>query len=142
MDFREHERVSWQDLTADYDRHFSNLTSQAIGQLLEAAGAGFDRQVLDVGTGAGHAVAAAARRGAKAIGVDLSSAQVDFARRRHPEIEFAQGNAEALPFPDESQDVVVSNFAIHHFVNPDDAIASAFRVLRSDGRIGFTTWAR
>jgi SAM-dependent methyltransferase len=74
------------------------------------------------------------------VGIDFSSAQVDYARQRHPEIEYVQGNAEALPFPDESQDVVVINFAIHHFANPDAALASAFRVLRSGGQIGFTTW--
>lgn len=55
-------------------------------------------RVLDVACGPGHVAAAAARRGARATGCDLSSAMVTLASRLHPELEFRQGDAEALPF--------------------------------------------
>jgi SAM-dependent methyltransferase len=63
------------------------------------------------------------------------------ARRAHHELRFDEGDAEALPCPDNSFDAVVSNFGVHHIARPDRAIAEALRVLRAGGRFAFTTWA-
>jgi SAM-dependent methyltransferase len=52
-----------------------------------------------------------------------------------------EGDAETLPYADDSFDAVVSNFGVHHAPNPEKAIAEAFRVLRPGGRVAVTTWA-
>ena len=63
------------------------------------------------------------------------------ARQRHPDVMFAEGDAERLAFPDSSFDAVVMNFGLLHLSNPESALAEAHRVLRHGGRYAFTVWA-
>jgi ubiquinone/menaquinone biosynthesis C-methylase UbiE len=98
-------------------------------------------RVLDVATGPGYAAAAAARRGANVVGLDFSAAMVAEARRKHPTLDFREGDAEELPFADDSFDAVVMNFGLLHVPRPERAVREAHRVLRPRGRFGFTVWA-
>ena len=140
--FREFEHRGWQSVVAQYDTAFGELTGQAIAPLLDIVNAGRNTRLLDVATGPGYVAAAAARRGAAAVGIDFSAPMVAEARRRHPDIEFQEGDAEALPFPDGSFDAVVMNFGMLHLGHPDRALIEAHRVLRPGGRIAFTVWAK
>ncbi len=140
--FQEFERAGWESVVAEYDAAFGSLTSQAIEPLLNAVGVEQGVRLLDVATGPGYVAAAAAKRGAAAIGVDFSAPMVAQAKRNHPAVEFQEGDAEALPFPDGSFDAVVMNFAMLHLSRPDRALTEARRALRPGGRIGFTVWAR
>src|SRR6185295_19326982 len=92
-------------------------------------------------TGAGYIAAAAANRGARAIGLDFSDAQVQLARLTYPHVEFRQGDAENLPFDDNSFDAVVIGFGINHLPHPEQAFAEGYRVLRRNGCFAFTVWA-
>jgi SAM-dependent methyltransferase len=83
----------------------------------------------------------AGERGANPVGLDSSEAMLAEARRIHPEIEFHTGSAEALPFGDDEFDAVVGNFVLHHSGDPNKVLNEAFRVLRPEGRTGFTVWA-
>jgi SAM-dependent methyltransferase len=62
------------------------------------------------------------------------------ARRRCPELTFVEGDAQRLPFPDASFDVVTTNFGILHLSRPESALAEARRVLVPGGGIAFTAW--
>lgn len=139
--FRDFEHAGWQAIPARYDEAFAGLTSQAAEPLLDAARVGEGTVVVDVATGPGYVAAAAAKRGARVIGVDFSAAMVDRARQRHPGVDFREGDAEALPFEDASFDAVVMNFGLLHLGRPEVALEEVYRVLRSGGRFAFTVWA-
>ncbi len=139
--FRDFEHAGWQSIPAEYDAAFASLTSQAAQPLLDAAEVGRDTRVLDVATGPGYVAAAAAARGAQVVGVDFSTRMVERARQRYPQVEFREGDAEALPFEEGSFDAVVMNFGLLHLGQPEQALREAHRVLRSGGRFAFTVWA-
>jgi SAM-dependent methyltransferase len=134
------ERRGWEARAVDYRRHWGALTGQAIGPTLDAAGVGAGTEVLDMACGDGSMAAAARDRGARAIGVDFSAAQVALARRVHPEIVFEQASADALPFADASFDAVVMGFGMLHMPDPERAAREAARVLRPGGFVAFTVW--
>jgi ubiquinone/menaquinone biosynthesis C-methylase UbiE len=98
--------------------------------------------VLDLGSGAGADVLISARRVAptgRAIGIDMTDEMLELARRNAAEagienVEFRKGYLEALPLPDESVDVVISNCVINLSGDKPRVLAEAARVLRPGGR--------
>lgn len=63
------------------------------------------------------------------------------ARSRFPHISFRKANAEKIPFDENSFDVVVSNFVVHHLARPDAVFREVARVLKPEGRFAFTVFA-
>ena len=112
--------------------------------LAHATGVHTGQRVLDVGAGTGNAALAAARRGAEAIAVDLVADGLAIAEQRAASEGFAittqVADAQALPFPDEHFDVVLSTFAVIFAPDPRKAASELIRVCRPGGRIGLTTW--
>jgi SAM-dependent methyltransferase len=140
QDFRQFEHQGWQEIASRYHEGFAAVTIQAVLPLLDAARVTKGTRVLDVACGPGYVAAAAAARGATAIGIDFSSEMVEEARGRYPGIDFREGDAEELSFPDSSFDAVVMNFGVLHLGQPEQAIREAQRVLKSGGRVAFTVW--
>ena len=140
--FKDFERAGWESVVAGYADGFGDLTVQSIDALLDAVGAASGVRLLDVASGPGYVAAAAAARGAIVTGVDFSQAMVAEAAKRYPKIEFRHGDAEDLPFADNSYDAVTMNFALLHLAHPDRALAEAERVLRPGGKFVFTVWAK
>jgi ubiquinone/menaquinone biosynthesis C-methylase UbiE len=138
--FRKFELEGWQEIASRYDSGFAAVTTQSIPALLDAARVAKGTRVLDIACGPGYAAAAAAARGASAVGIDFSSEMVEEARGRYPGIEFQEGDAEQLSFPDSTFDAVVLNFGMLHLSRPEHAIREAYRVLRRGSRIAFTVW--
>ena len=138
---RDFEHAGWQQAAAHYSGTFARATRGFIDDLLDAARVGPGMRVLDLACGPGFVAAAAAERGALAVGLDFSSAMIASARTRHPGIRFEESDAEALPFAAGSFDAVVANFGIHHVSQPIRALREAHRVLRPGGRVAFTAWA-
>lgn len=140
--FTRFEHEGWERVAGKYDSTWSSSTRQFIKPLLDAADVSSGASLLDVGCGPGYVSAAAAERGAKPTGLDFSSEMIAIAQKMWPKIEFREGDAQNLPFPDQSFDRVVANFALLHLANPERAMAEACRVLKTGGRFGFTTWAK
>ena len=97
-------------------------------------------QVLDVATGAGHTALAFARQAAEVTAFDLTAAMLATAQNLAAEqgvtnIAFVAGDAEALPFPDASFDIVTCRYAAHHFPHPAQAAKEWARVLKPSGRL-------
>ena len=97
------------------------------------------RDVLEAGCGTAYVSARLARRGARVTGIDVSEEQLATARRFQQEfgLEFplVHGSAEALPFADESFDLVVSEYGASIWADPYVWIPEAARVLRPGGHI-------
>jgi len=98
---------------------------------------GHDRDVLEIGVGAGTDFTQWVHNGARATGVDLTEAGIALARERLDllglDAELRQADAENLPFPDASFDIVYSYGVLHHTPNTKRAIAEVHRVLRPGG---------
>jgi ubiquinone/menaquinone biosynthesis C-methylase UbiE len=95
--------------------------------------------VLEIGGGLGTDLAQFAKHGARVTDLDLSSghlahAQENF-RLRGLEGRFIHHDAETLPFPDNSFDLVYSNGVLHHTPNTEHVVAEIFRVLRPGGKV-------
>lgn len=135
------EHETWSRCAEGYMDGFGALVTEGIAPLLDAVGVSAGDRVLDIGTGPGPVAAMAAERRARPVGLDFSEAMLAEARRAHPEIEFHSGSAEALPFGDNEFDAVVGNFVLHHTGDPTKVLSEVFRVLRPQGRMGFTVWA-
>ncbi|MBI3517098.1 MAG: methyltransferase domain-containing protein [Proteobacteria bacterium] len=139
--YRTFEHAGWQDAATRYSGSFAHATAGYVAPLLDAVGCSAGARLLDVACGPGPVSAAAAQPGCIVIGVDFSPAMLAEARRRVPTATFQEGDAEALPLPDEAVDAVVSNFGLHHFPFPLRALAEMRRVLRPGGRLAATVWA-
>jgi SAM-dependent methyltransferase len=99
--------------------------------------------VLDLGSGGGIDVLLSARRvspGGKAYGLDMTDemlalANENKARAGVENVEFLKGQIEAIPLPDNSVDVIISNCVINLSADKDKVLAEAFRVLKPGGRL-------
>lgn len=138
--FRAFEREGWDERAEGYDKFFSAVSEHNVGPLLDAANVRAGSRVLDSGCGPGNLAAAAAARGASVVGADLSQGVLAIARKRNPQLEFRQADAEHLPFPDHDFDAVVANLLVPHLPRPDAGLAELVRVLKTDGRLAVSMW--
>jgi ubiquinone/menaquinone biosynthesis C-methylase UbiE len=139
--FREFEREGWQNAAETYHDYWGELTQQSVEPLLDALAVNAGGELLDVACGPGYVAAAAAKRGARAAGVDFSEAMIGIAAQLHPLVEFREGDAEHLPFAADRFSAIAINYGIHHLSQPMRALREARRVLRPGGRVAFTVWA-
>lgn len=121
----------------EVERHRYQVYAPWMPEMMEfARHAGHD--VLEIGAGIGTDHAQFAKNGARTVDLDLSSGHLALARRnfelRGLKGEFRHGDAENIPFPDASFDVVYSNGVIHHTPNTAAVIREISRVLRPGGR--------
>lgn len=120
-------------------------TLQIVGEeLCEALDIRAGDKVLDVAAGNGNVSLAAARRWCEVTATDYVPALLDRARERavadRLAIEVREADAEGLPFPTGSFDVVVSTFGVMFTPDQSRAAAELVRVCRNGGKIGLANW--
>ncbi|HEU4806784.1 MAG TPA: class I SAM-dependent methyltransferase, partial [Homoserinimonas sp.] len=109
--------------------------------LISASGIGVGSRVLDIGWGSGEFIEQLEDAGAMAAGIDPAPAMLDIARRRSPAADIRLGTAEALPWPDDTFDVVTAVNSLQFADDTLGALAEAIRVTVPGGIIAVSNWA-
>jgi SAM-dependent methyltransferase len=134
-------RATWS--AGDYDAIVDYIWSVG-GDLVERVGVHAGDEVLDVACGTGNASIPAAVAGGNVTGLDITPELLERARRRAAdagvEIEWVEGDAQALPYDDGSFDVVLSTFGCMFAPDHEQAAAEIGRVLKPGGRFGVAAW--
>jgi ubiquinone/menaquinone biosynthesis C-methylase UbiE len=134
-----------QAMWASGDFAVIGTTLQIVGELLcEAVDLQAGERVLDVAAGNGNATLAAARRFAAVTSTDYGPALLERGRRRSEaegfDVAFKVADAEDLPYPDASFNVVLSTFGVMFAPDHHQAASEMMRVCRKGGRIGLASW--
>lgn len=141
-EMKQHTRAAW--AAGDFPAVARTLLWEVGQRLVQRIGIGAGEDVLDVACGTGNAAIRAAAAGGRVVGVDLTPELFTAGRREAAaagvDIEWVEGDAEALPFPDGSFDVVLSTFGCMFAPRHQVAAAELARVLRPGGRLGVCAW--
>lgn len=101
-------------------------------------------RVLDVACGTGNTAIPAARAGAEVVGVDIAPNLLEQARRRAAAeklaVQFEEGDAEAVSYPDSAFDIVITMFGAMFAPRPDQVAAELLRVSKPGGTIAMANW--
>jgi len=134
-------RASW--MAGDFGviaKTISGSAESFVGRLGVAPGA----RVLDVATGTGNVAIPIARLGCDVTGVDIAANLLDQARERAAAeqlaVQFDEGDAEALPYPDACFDLVVTMFGAMFAPRPALVAAELARVLKPGGLLAMANW--
>jgi SAM-dependent methyltransferase len=116
-----------------------------VGELIvQRVGIGKNERVLDVACGTGNAAIRAAQAGGQVVGLDLTPELFETCRRLAAEagvsVEWVEGDAEAIPYEDNSFDVVLSTFGCMFAPRHRVTATELARVLRPGGRLGLCNW--
>jgi ubiquinone/menaquinone biosynthesis C-methylase UbiE len=119
-------------------------SEQPARELVDAVKARPGITLLDVAAGNGNVAVAAAWRGATVVASDLTPAMVELGRERTEsegiDIDWHEADVEALPFEDDSFDVVASAFGAMFAPRPEVTARELFRVTRPGGTVGMVNW--
>lgn len=142
--------MEWMDIKKDVKNQFSRSADSYVSSKIHRLGGDLDMLielaqpeksdiVLDAATGGGHTANALAPLVHKVTAMDLTpkmlaSAEKFITGNGHANVEFVEGDAENMPFEDETFDIVTCRIAPHHFPNVKDFIKEVYRVLKPDGR--------
>jgi ubiquinone/menaquinone biosynthesis C-methylase UbiE len=113
---------------------------EALQRIVSIAKASADDTVLDVACGPGLLTCAFARVVRHAVGLDITPAMLDQARKTQSEqglnnLSWESGDVTSLPYPDSHFSIVVSRFVFHHLLDPLAALKEMKRVCKANGRV-------
>jgi SAM-dependent methyltransferase len=128
----------WAEVMEGWNGWGVPLYRQVLERLEVAAGT----DLLDVGCGAGRFCRIAADRGARVSGIDATAPLVEIARERIRGADLRVGDMEALPWPDDSFDVVTGFNSFFFAADLVHALAEARRVARPGGQVALTVFGR
>jgi ubiquinone/menaquinone biosynthesis C-methylase UbiE len=134
-------------LAAIYDQRWLAYIDSTLGFLKNYMQVTGDESILNVGCGTGELerLLLADHPQLKLVGVDISAEMLAIARSKfldNPQVELINASAIALPFANQSFDLVVTASALHYFDNPVIALGEMNRVLKPTGRLIVMDWCR
>src|SRR3954469_16352055 len=136
-------KATWMDGNYDY---FSRFMEPSAVQFLDRIGVTPGTRWLDVACGSGQLALLAAHRGAQVTGCDIAANAILAARGRATAeglaVQFDEGDAEALPYPDAAFDVVATIFGAMFAPRPDLTASELVRVAKPGGTIAMANWTR
>lgn len=139
--FKQRIRSAWS--RGDYGG-VSALLRPAARELADACAISAGQEVLDVAAGDGNLAMAAAEEGAAVVALDLSPLLVEQGRARTAaegfDVDWVEGDAEALPFEDDRFDCAASVFGAMFAPRPDAVARELFRVVRPGNTVGMASW--
>lgn len=134
-------KATWE--SGDY-AHFAQYLLPGALEFLNRLQLAPGTRMLDAGCGAGQIAIPAARAGVDVTGIDIASNLIAHARARaaaeNLKVRFEEADAEMLPFPDASFDVVVSLFGAMFAPRPDAVARELIRVCKPGGRVVMANW--
>ncbi len=140
---KEHAAEIW-GLTGESYDEISRGSADAIEHCLDRLRPSSGEKILDVATGTGWTARRLAGRGARVVGIDLSPAIIEAARRLSAVeghgVTYRVADAEELPFADQQFDAVISTFGVIFASKPQAAAAELARVCRRGGHLALTAW--
>jgi SAM-dependent methyltransferase len=135
------QRMMWAQ--GDYTE-MSKPIAPVAALLVELVGAEPGEELLDVATGTGNAAIPAARKGIRVTGLDITPELLEIGRERAAaeglDVSFIEGDAEQLPFAEDSFDRVSSCFGVMFAPHQQQAADELVRVARPGGRIAVAAW--
>ena len=118
----------------DFNNNIISFGLHKIVKKLAINGFDLKGKCLDLCTGTGDIAYLLKNKGLEVIGFDFSEKMLEIARKKHPEIEFIQGDCTQLPFADNSFDTVTISFGLRNIENYDKALDEIKRVLKPSGK--------
>lgn len=131
---------AWGSRSADWACLFEHYATDVIMAIFDQMDVGQDTSLLDIACGSGLAVRMAKAAGANPSGIDAAENLIAIAQDRTPDADVRLGDMFALPWEDESFDVITSINGI--WGECEAALAEAYRVLRPGGSIAISFWGK
>jgi ubiquinone/menaquinone biosynthesis C-methylase UbiE len=130
-----------------YDRTWRRYIARTLGFLKGSISYRPSDKILDIACGTGEFERLILNEGSdqQIIGIDISEKMLRLAREKcgaYPNVAFLKADASALPFPDQSFDLVVSANSLHYFDKPSDSLAEMRRVLLPTGSLVIMDWCK
>lgn len=137
---RNYELETWTRCSDSYFDTWGQLTNEMLPELIKKSSIKSEDKVLDIGCGPGNSSSHLSRVGADVTGIDFAQEMINVAMSKYPNITFQQADAENIPMPEKSFDVVIANYVVHHFADPEKVFSEISRVLKPGGRFAFAVW--
>jgi ubiquinone/menaquinone biosynthesis C-methylase UbiE len=130
-----------------YDRTWRRYITRTLEFLKASISFNSSDQILDLGCGTGELelLVLKERPEQTVVGVDISEKMLELARQKcsgYPNVGFVKVDAAALPFPDQSFDLIVSANSFHYFNQPEKCLAEVRRVIVPTGSVVVLDWCK
>jgi SAM-dependent methyltransferase len=130
----------WSIAPQYWSKHFEPFFLPMYTKVLEQLNLSEDSLLLDAGCGSGLFSSMAIETGAQVIGIDAASGLLEVARQRNPQNNFMEEDLEAMPFADNSFNVVTGFNSFQYAGNFENALLESKRVLKKGGRLIIGIW--
>lgn len=118
----------------DYNVFSESANARLIDSFVRLSGLEPGARVIDLGCGSGTFTYLLKQRGYAAAGLDMSPKLLQLARRKYPDLQFDEGDVEALPYEDGSVDGILLSGIVHHLPDARQCAGEVMRVLKRKGR--------